>query len=140
MTSAANSPRIGAVVGFSWQAWPEVKDTQVEHNPYYYTVEKLTSAIECLATHPGDARERVAAAFLSFHTLREEDFPPQCRKDWKWVINELTRFGPLLDHKGEVSRGSVENTVRRARNSTASKIAKKIYELYWVVSENQQYF
>lgn len=39
LTSTVNGPTISVVVGFSWQARPEVKDNQVEHNPYHYTVE-----------------------------------------------------------------------------------------------------
>lgn len=106
---------------------------------YGYTVEKLTNTLECLAIHPGDVRERLTAAFLSFHTLRSNDFPPEYRKDWDWVLSELTKYGPLINYKGEVWRGSVTNTMHHVHKSTASKIAKKIYELYWAVSENQQY-
>ena len=112
----------------------------MELNRYSYAVEKLTTTLECLAIHQGDARERLTAAFPIFFTLREDDFPPEYRKEWCWVIRELTKFGPLLDYKGEVWRGSVENTMRRIQKKTGSKIAKKIYELYWVVSENRQYF
>lgn len=113
---------------------------EVQRNPYHYTVEKLTTTLECLITHPGDARERLTAAFLALHTLSEKDFPPEHRKKWRWVMKELTKFGPLLDYKGDVWRGSVENTMRRVRKQTASRIIKAIYELYWVVSENEQYF
>lgn len=106
---------------------------------YHYTVEKLTSAVDCLVTHPGDVRERLTCAFLSFHTLNENDFPPELRADWRWVMKELTKFGPLLNHKGEVWIGSVENTMRRVRKATGVKIAKKLYELYWAVSKNKPY-
>jgi len=34
--------------------------------PYFYTYEKLSSAINCLATHPGDIRARLASAFYAF--------------------------------------------------------------------------
>ena len=108
-------------------------------NPYSYTVEKLTAALESLATHPGDARERLGSAFLIFHTLTEKDFPPEYQEKWKWVMDKITKSGPILDYKGDVWRGSVENTMRRIKNKTASKILKVIYELYWVVSENKQY-
>lgn len=104
-----------------------------------YTIEKLTTAVDCLVTHPGDVRERLACAFLSFHTLTENDFSPELRSDWRWVMNQLTRYGPLLNHNGEAWMGSVENTMRRVRRSTGVKIAKRIYQLYWDVSENKQY-
>jgi hypothetical protein len=108
-------------------------------NQYHYTVEKLGGAIECLATHPGDVRERLTQAFLGFHTLTETDFPPELRADWLWVKKELTKYGPVLNHKGEVWIGSVANTMRKVRKATGSKIAKKIYALYWAVSEKNPY-
>ena len=109
-------------------------------DPYSYAVEKLTTTLECLATHPGDVRERLTSAFPTFCTLTKDDFPPEYQKKWEWVQKELTKFGPLRDCKGEVWRGSVENTMKRVRKKTGAKIAKTIYELYWAVSENQQYF
>jgi hypothetical protein len=113
---------------------------ELTHNRYNYAVEKLTTALGCLATHPGDARERLLSAYVVFHTLRDEDFPSDQRDKWKWVIKELTKFGPSLDYKGRVQTGSVEHTMSRIKKRTAAKIAKAIYELYWVVSENKQYF
>ncbi|MCK4913035.1 MAG: hypothetical protein KAS69_00365 [Planctomycetes bacterium] len=112
----------------------------MEQKRYNYAVEKLTTTLKCLATHPGDVRKRLKAASLIFCVLREGDFPPEHRNEWRWVKNELTKFGPLLNDKGEIWQGSIENTMYRIRKKTGSKIAKKIYELYWVVSENQQYF
>ena len=108
-------------------------------NRYHYTVEKLTGAIDCLATHPGDVRERLSCAYIGFHTLAESDFPPELQADWRWVMKELNKYGPRLNHKGEVWIGSVDNTMRKVRKATGSKIAKKIYALYWAVSENQPY-
>jgi len=104
-----------------------------------YAVEKLATAIRCLATHPGDVRERLIAAHLCFHTLQERDFPPEHIEKWKSVMKELTKFGPLLDYKGEPWRGSVENTMKKVRNRTGVKIAEAIYDLYWSLSENTEY-
>ena len=109
------------------------------HSRYDYMVEKLGNAIEILATHPGDARARIIASYLQFHTLRASDFPEQLRADWEWIISEITRFGPAPDFGIGRRRGSVEHTMSRVRNRTAAKVAEKLYELYWVVSENQQY-
>jgi hypothetical protein len=64
--------------------------------------------------------------------------PEKCRKDWEWITKEITKRGPL-SFEGEVRRGSAENTMKSARRSTASRIAKKLYELYWAVSENTPY-
>lgn len=104
-----------------------------------YTVEKLTDALTCLATHPGDARKRVVSAYYCIHTLDETDFPEECRKDWNWILAELTKRGSFVDQNGNTTCGAVENTMNRRKNKTASKIAEKIYELYWQVSENTKY-
>jgi len=108
-------------------------------NKYTYTVEKLTNTIECLATHPGDIRKRVTAAYQYFYVLNTDDFPPKYQKDWEQIIKELTKYEPILDLNGNVIIGKVKNTMRHMHNKTASKIAKKIYTLYWAVSENKQY-
>jgi hypothetical protein len=108
-------------------------------NKYRHAVEKLTNVLECLATHPGDARERVALAYMSCAHLMAKELPEECRRDWEWIRKEVTKRGPLPDYNGEVWRGSVENTMSRARKSTAARIAKKFYELYWAVSENRPY-
>lgn len=54
-------------------------------------------------------------------------------------MTELTKFGPIFDYKGNVRVGSVDNTMKRIKKKTASNIIKVIYELYWLVSENEQY-
>jgi hypothetical protein len=110
-------------------------------NPYHYTAQTLTETLECLATHPGDVRERLLSAHGGYLSkLTASDFPVEHRKDWQWVMHELTKFEPRKD-TGEIAMGmgTVECTMRRIRRSTGSKIAKKLYELYWVVTLNTQY-
>lgn len=104
-------------------------------SPYWYTVEKLGGAVRCLATHPGDARVRLSCAYVGFHTLTDKDFPSDLQADWRWVMKEITKFGPQRNHLGKVYIGSVDNTMRRIRKATGAKIATKIYELYWAISE-----
>ena len=104
-----------------------------------YAAKKLTEVLESIATHEGDARKRVEVAFLYLIHLNETDFPKDMKADWDWIWKEATKYGPLHDHHGNVWRGSVENTMRRIKNSTASKILKKIYELYWGVTKNRPY-
>ncbi len=116
-------------------------------NDYSHAIEKFTMVLECLATHPGDARERVALAYSLCCHLRVEELPEKCRKDWEWIEKEVTKFGPLRndkgdvlrDYKGDVCRGSVENTMKTVRKSTGAKIAKTFYALYWAVSKNKPY-
>jgi len=114
------------------------REDKFGNNKYDHAVEKLTDTLKCLATHPGDARERIVAAYFSFGHLQAEEFPEEYRKDWVWIKKEITKFGPLTDYKGKVWRGSVENTMKTVRRATASKIVKKLYELYWAVSANKQ--
>jgi hypothetical protein len=108
-------------------------------NDYSHAIEKLTMVLECLATHPGDARQRVASAYSLSSHLRVEELPEKCQADWKWIKKEVTKFGTLTDYKGDVWKGSVENTMKTVRNSTGVKIAKRFYKLYWAVSKNTQY-
>ena len=61
------------------------------------------------------------------------------QRDWKWVTEQLTRYGPVLDYKGRVSKGSVEHTMSRIRNSTAAKIAQMIFHLGWELHTNEKY-
>jgi hypothetical protein len=108
-------------------------------NKHYHAVEKLTNVLECLATHPGDARQRVASAFSLCAHLRVEELPEECRKDWEWIMKEITKRGPFTDSIGRVCRGSAENTMMSVRKSTAARIAKRFYSIYWRVSDNTQY-
>lgn len=111
----------------------------VEFNPHGYALQKLAEAMELLATHPGDVRERLSAAYLCFHPLQERDFPPELKPKWAWVMHELTKFGPGPSFDGVVRVGSVEHTMRRIKNATGSKIAKRLFDLYWSVSTHNRY-
>ena len=95
-----------------------------------YAFEKLSVAMETLATGPGDVRSRLLDAYSTFHPAGEKDFPEHLRADWRWVYAQLTRYGPILDYKGNVDRGSVENTMNRIQRSTGVKIAKKLVYLH----------
>ena len=107
-----------------------------------YVLEKLTNALHILATGRGDARHRVADAMFACHTLRLKDFPKPLQKDWSWIERETTKFGPLRNRwsaENEVMIGSVDHTMRNRTNATASKIAKRLWVVYWAVSDNTQY-
>lgn len=104
-----------------------------------YVIEKLTDAVECLATYPHDVRKRLYEAYLDCHTLRAVDFPEELRGDWNWIVAQLTKFGPIRGYDGAVWRGSVRNTTNRIRNATGTRIAKRLFDLYWAVSTNSKY-
>ena len=95
-----------------------------------YAHEKLMLAIHSLATGPGDVRERLVHAFTIFHTLRKENFPEELQSDWEWVHEQLTKYGPIYNEKGEPIIGAVQNTCSKIKNSTGVKIAEKILEIY----------
>jgi|SRR3989338_7794034 len=106
---------------------------------YHYAQEKLYVAMRSMATGQGDVRARLVDAFMTFHTLKEEDFPPKYRKDWKWIHTQLTKHGPIYDHKGRVYKGSVENTMSKVKNSTGRKIATKIFDIAYDLLTNEKY-
>lgn len=104
---------------------------------YRYVREKLFDAVYALAVGQKDVRSRLVNAYLACHTLRPKDFPDEFQDDWKWVVRQLTRHGPVLNYKGEVSIGSVENTMSIIKNRTGSKIARKIFDLYCAMNREQ---
>lgn len=91
-------------------------------------------AVDILATHPEDVRKRLHSAYLPISVLRENDFPEEYRSIWREIMKEMTKFGPILNHHGEVIIGSVENTMNRIRKKTGMRIAKNLYSLYWKFS------
>jgi len=102
---------------------------------WFYADEKLSRAVRLLAVLPGDVRSRLLHAFMEFHPLKEADFPPKLQKHYRWVMKQLTKRGPVFDHKGEVYRGSVEHTLSHIRNSTGAKIAERLVMLHDGVEE-----
>ena len=100
-----------------------------------YIVEKLTTALRVLATHPGDVRKRLIRAHASFRTLQAKDFPESLQPDWIWIMQELTKSGKVISCEGEIIKDSVENTMSRIRNKTRTAIATRIYNIYRSVTD-----
>lgn len=98
--------------------------------PELYVHEKLRVALESLATGTGDVRARLYNAFLSIHTLQESDFPEHLRPDFRWVWGQLNKLPASYADDGKLVRGSVEETLRKIRNATGVKIAKRLLSLY----------
>ena len=92
-----------------------------------YVIEKLTNALDALITGPGDVRSRLITAPHCMSSLRENDFLNHLISDWPWIKHELTKFS------------SVENTIGRIYYKTGVKIAKRISEIYWEISNNEKY-
>lgn len=102
---------------------------------WFYANEKLSRSVRLLAVLPGDVRSRLLLAYMEFHPLKEADFPPKLKRHFRWVIKQLTKREPMLDHKGEIYHGSVEHTLSHIRNSTGAKIAERLVMLHDGVGE-----
>lgn len=102
---------------------------------YSYTNEKLTQAVYLLAVGSGDVRERLISAYMEFHTLTENDFPEELKKDWLDINKALTKYPPFIDYKGDVAIGSVGMTMRRIKRKTGVKIAQKIVNLQYKIAD-----
>jgi hypothetical protein len=103
-----------------------------------YAIEKLTNALRILAAHKGDARERVAHAYIACAYLTEKDFPEKLRSDWRWIEHEVTKSGPYATPNGKMI-SAPENTMRKRHRQTAAKIAQRMWDLYRAVSGNTEY-
>ena len=85
--------------------------------------------VDSLTISEPDIRKRLSDAFVYIHTLVSADFPVSLQNDWNWIMNELTKYDALYNSKDEVILSSVDNTMGKIRNSTGSKIAKRILTL-----------
>ncbi len=102
--------------------------------PYDYALEKFGVAVRHLAIGPGDVRSRLWPAYLKFHVLQVHHIPEDLRADFERVNNELTKREPQdkvwsESEQDYVPEGRVPANLRRMRNSTGAKIAKRIYRI-----------
>ena len=79
--------------------------------------EKFLDAEYKLAVGEGDVRSRLRSAFIVLNRLHEDDLPPELLEDWKWIMHQLTRFGPEHGKGGEVWQTAIDHTMSRIRNS-----------------------
>ena len=103
------------------------------HGPAQYADQLLSRAVDTLATSPGDVRSRLLQAYETFHPLTPEHFPVPLRKDYEWVMKQLTKREPHIDYKGRIQKGSVEVSLQHMRNSTGVKIAEKLLQLHYAI-------
>ncbi len=88
-----------------------------------YAIEKFRDAVYDLAIGEGDARSRVGVAYLRFWGIRADEFPEQVRAKRAKIDKLLTR---LSAEDGQI----IPENLRRMKNSTASKIAELIVDIY----------
>jgi len=108
---------------------------------YFYAYEKFNDALNSLATGPDDVRQRLRSAYWHFRPVGKKHLPVQLQNDFQWILNQLTRFGPIVGRDGKVLCSAVEETLSRIRNSTGSKIAERILHIYhqlnWLYMETE---
>jgi hypothetical protein len=92
----------------------------IEWHHAQYAYSKVSEAVSILATHPDDVRKRLYAAYPCLREALPELLPPNIRSELEWVREQLTRFPPRYDE------GALQATLRRIRNKTGVKIAKRI--------------
>lgn len=100
------------------------------YHSYRHAAQTLTATLETLATHPGDARNCLLAAYPTLQTLTEDDLPRELRLQWRWVRQQMSKY---LPHECE------DNQPLRMQNRTAVKIAKALYGMYLALREGQAY-
>jgi len=101
----------------------------------YYVDEKLGRALRYMTSAPGDARERLAEAYVEFHTLRQEHFPnKKLWKEYEWVLKMLNckKFSP--DDRYIAYVGTIKANTKSMKNKTASKIIQRLQKIYDEVS------
>ena len=90
-----------------------------------YAKEKLSNAVDILATHPGKikARLRVAALEIMFTPVATLPELGRINEDVRWIQESLTRREPNYEGQGKTNA-----TLHRMRNKTAVEIAERIVD------------
>lgn len=97
-----------------------------------YAHGKFLEAIELLATGPDDVKRRLYAAYFAiWPAVQEDDLPPNIRGDFRWVMAQLTKRGPVYNHRGKVISSDVNESLLRMRRVTGVKIAKRLLHIFW---------
>ena len=96
---------------------------------YNYPTSELREAVKILATGEKDVRKRIVS-IAAIAKLNENDFPNELKEDWNWIIKNMTKEEPRYLSNGKMLFSSIENTMKSIHNSTGSKIAERIFNLY----------
>lgn len=106
---------------------------------YEYTKEKLYMIVETLSTWKWDIRDRLIDVETIFWRLNKEDFPKEMQNDFEWVAKECEKFWPeysfsVINKEWKEEKDIIlsprKNTIKRIKNKTWEKIAKKIRNWY----------
>jgi hypothetical protein len=94
-----------------------------------YVDEKLTQAVDLLATGSGRVQERLSYAALELIRLRADDFPEgELRRRFNGIWDDLTFEQPTG------VEGSIAATLNRTGDEDACAIARRILKLYFAIS------
>lgn len=94
-----------------------------------YAQEKLGTAVYDLATGTGTIHQRLWQAYLRFHPLSVDYFPEELKSEWLELEEILESREPTVNKKGDVIKGSVENSIENMPAEACSDVAKRIYNL-----------
>jgi hypothetical protein len=92
----------------------------IEPHSVQYAYSKVSEAVSILATHPGDVRKRLCAAYLTLCEASHAILPPHIRSELEWIHEQLNRF------PARYGEGTLHATLKCIRNSTGVKVAKRI--------------
>lgn len=101
-----------------------------ERNSLLYTLEKLEAGVRILATHPGQVRWRLYAAFTeALCMVNAEVLPPDARSLWEEVWAAVTSARSTHEHVSTLAL-----SLRGKRLATLAGYARKIYTVYAMTS------
>jgi hypothetical protein len=89
-------------------------------------VERIYLSIEHLCTAQGEVRKRLVGAIMIILPLQTREFSVELQADFDWVINQSTKYKSHIPE----NEGNIEATMKRIKNSTGEKRAKKLFSIY----------
>ncbi len=89
-----------------------------------YPFEKFMVAVDALATSPERLQDRLHSAFMTFHTIRVEDFDdPDMQSALNEIMDRLTKVR-------DAEKGYVPATVEQMSDEDAKDVAELIFGLF----------
>lgn len=93
-----------------------------------YMFGKISKAVEILVTNNHDVKNRVWVAAPYLQMVQSGGLPDSCHEDIEWIHKMLVRYPHEPPYKS-----ALDATYHRTRNSTAHKIAVRIWKLYHIM-------
>jgi len=95
-----------------------------------YDFGKVSQAVEVLVRNQHDARERLRVASEYLFAVDPRGLPDPCRKEIQWIHDMLLRYPAEPSYPSRQ-----EATHHRTRNTTAAKIAARVWNLYHLMTQ-----